>query len=180
MAERNHQSFRDWLFSEEPLNPQQTQLLQEHLQECPDCCTHQESWRQVQWLLQRQPQATPAPGFANRWQERLLQERQKQQMRYAWGMFGITSGAAAVALLILGWQALVVLQAPAQLFVAAIYRLIRFAAVMDAMSRFLDSMVTVFPSISFLSLFFFTGFVSFLSVLWLVTYLQLSARRIMV
>ena len=64
------------LLSEETLAPEDAQALAEHLETCDHCREFQESWLGVVDLFQEVPELEPAPGFVNRFQERLALEKQ--------------------------------------------------------------------------------------------------------
>ena len=172
----NHQPFRSWLLSEEPLPPEHAQALREHLQDCEACRQTELSWSKVSSLFQRTPQAAPAPGFVERWQQRLITQRLAAQRRQAWVAVAATAGAALLLLLILGVQVVQILRAPAQLLLMWIARLTSLMNVLVELQKFILMVLNSGPIIPITLAIFFTGFICFISVAWLATYRQLTSN----
>jgi hypothetical protein len=61
----NHLPFEIWLLSEEPLSTEDSQALQDHLQECEQCSRLREAWSGVEVLFADVPEIEPQPGFVN-------------------------------------------------------------------------------------------------------------------
>lgn len=103
----SHQPFETWLFSDEELTPQQDQTLESHLQECEDCRKMSDALHQVTDVMASSKDPLPAPGFVQRWQQRLIIHRHQQQQRRMWlmtiGLFAI-AGIILTALLFLNHQ----------------------------------------------------------------------------
>jgi predicted anti-sigma-YlaC factor YlaD len=103
----SHQPFESWLFSDQALDEEQQYLLHEHLEECQQCRAISESWSQVQSIMVLNATPEPAPGFTDRWHNRLVLIRQKRQRRRMWllsfGMLGLAGliflGLATTSLL---------------------------------------------------------------------------------
>lgn len=73
----NHRPFEDWLLDDLPLTPAQTRDLQAHLRECDVCTAIAES----NLALRSSRLVSPTPGFARRWEARLVAARQVQRRR---------------------------------------------------------------------------------------------------
>ncbi len=104
----NHQPFETWLLSEEPLSPEQASELAEHLAGCQHCQQVQAAWLSVAQLFSAVPPLDPAPGFVQRWQERLAVDRAlSREMRQRWQSWILLIGianAAAFILVLMGLQ----------------------------------------------------------------------------
>jgi anti-sigma factor RsiW len=87
----NHQPFEEWLLSEDDLAPEEDQALQEHLQTCGKCVSLNTAWLEVRREFETAPQVSPAPGFMDRWEARLAEERARQQRKQVLWVLGITS-----------------------------------------------------------------------------------------
>ena len=89
----SHQPFETWLLSEEPLNNEQRQLLETHIETCESCRTLAKALTQVEDTLAQHPSPLPKPGFTQRWQTRLAVDAQERQQRKMWfltlGLFGL-------------------------------------------------------------------------------------------
>lgn len=103
----SHQPFESWLLSDEELVSSQELTLAAHLQECEECRKLSHSLDQVNTIFSSSVDPSPKPGFAQRWQQRLIIHRHQQQHRRMWlmtlGLFGI-AGIIFSALLILNHQ----------------------------------------------------------------------------
>ena len=103
----SHQPFEAWLMSDEELTTQQDQSLDSHLQECEDCRELSNALHQVTTVFTSSIDPVPAPGFAQRWHQRLIIHRHQRQQRRMWlmtiGLFGI-AGVILTTLLFLNHQ----------------------------------------------------------------------------
>ena len=177
MTMLNHQPFRDWLFSEEPLDPQDALLLQEHLRTCEECQRQRQAWNGALHFIQSTREVPPAEGFLNRWQERLTAQRLRKQHKLAWVFFSVAAGLAMISLAILGWQVFETLRAPQNLLLILFLRIAGFITLLNSISDYLSIFRALLPGLPVVGLVFFVGFISMISVLWLATYKRLSAVR---
>jgi hypothetical protein len=177
MTMHNHQLFKDWLFSEEPLDPQDELALQEHLRTCEQCQNQRQAWNGALHFLQSAHQVSPAQGFLNRWQERLTAQRLRRQYKWAWAFFGVAALMALAILAFLGWQAVEALRTPQDLLLFLFLRLAGWITLFNSLGDYLSIFRALFPALPVLGLVFFVGFISMISVLWLATYKRLSAVR---
>ena len=177
MTMPNHQLFKDWLFSEEQLDPQDALALQEHLRICEECQHQRQAWNGALHFLQGAHQVSPAQGFINRWQDRLTAQRLRRQNKWAWVFFGVAAAAALAILVFLGWQAVEALRTPQGLLLFLFLRLASWITLFDSLGDYLSIFRALFPALSVLGLVFFIGFISMISVIWLATYKRLSAVR---
>jgi anti-sigma factor RsiW len=173
----NHQPFKEWLLSEEPLSSEQTQALQDHLRSCESCRQLEAAWTDVDTLFQRLPETAPAPGFTNRWQERLAAQHLQKQRRQAWTALGATALVAVLLLTLLGIQVLSVLRSPSQLLLLWISQVTSLYSVLYALQGYVQVLFRVVPVVPITGAILALGIFSFLSVLWIVTYHQIVIVR---
>jgi anti-sigma factor RsiW len=90
----SHPPFETWILTDEPLDDEQRQMLEAHLQECESCRIMAESLMQMEKTFAQHPSPLPKPGFTTRWQTRLAITRQVRQQRRMWlltsGLLGLT------------------------------------------------------------------------------------------
>jgi anti-sigma factor RsiW len=172
----NHQPFRSWLLSEEPLPPDQAQALRQHLQECEACRQLDFSWAQIHGLFRRVPEAAPASGFTERWHQRLVAHRLAAQRRQAWIAMAATAGTGLLLLLILAIQVVQVLRAPAQLLLVWIARLTSLLNVLLDIQQVALKVLDSGPIIPITAGVFAFGFVCFLCVAWVAAYRQFTSN----
>jgi predicted anti-sigma-YlaC factor YlaD len=168
----NHQLFEDWLFSEDPLNPEQAQALQEHLKTCDSCRQLSAAWSEVETLFASTPPAKPAPGFTSRWktrwQSKLANELHKRQRRQTWSIFAITTLGTVLLFIVMLDQFRSTINAPTDLvlfWVGWLTSLLSYAnAVQDVSIALLRTLVSVFPPSYWVIL--LSAFIA-LSLLWI-------------
>jgi hypothetical protein len=97
----SHQPFEDWLFSNEPLEPQQKQALQDHIEECEPCQALKSALYKVEKVFEASPLPEPVPGFTQRWYENLSVARGQEQSRHTWRMVLVFFSAATVIIIAL-------------------------------------------------------------------------------
>jgi hypothetical protein len=149
----NHQLFEDWLFSEDPLNPDQAQALQEHLKTCDSCCQLSAAWSEVETLFVSTPPAIPAAGFATRWrarwQSQLVKKMHKRQQRQTWMIFAVTTLGTILLFILMLNQFRSTIDTPTDLFLFWVTRItssLSYAnAVQDVSLALLRTVLSVFP-----------------------------------
>ena len=174
-----HQPYETWLISEEPLLPEDKQLLDEHIESCDACRQLSYSWVEVQGLFREPQLARPSPGFAKRWQARLVEvellEAERRQKRMSWMFFAVMAGAAAILLGFMVVQIFSSVQTPVQLFIGGmtlITGVLNLASAMQvAIIPFLNVILVSVPTYWWLIL--------VLAACLLTLVLTLSARRIL-
>ena len=89
----SHQPFENWLFLDDAIEPEQSEALQSHLDQCEQCRQLSTALDQVIETISNSETPEPSPGFAERWYQHLAVHRQKQQERRIWllvlGLFGL-------------------------------------------------------------------------------------------
>ena len=100
----NHQPFETWIFTDDPLQSEDQKRLTEHLQACEECRHLSLAMDGVHQTFSSAPTPAPAPGFARRWQERLVVHQKQRQQKRMWiltlGMFGLASLLSLVLMLL--------------------------------------------------------------------------------
>ena len=95
-----HKTFEAWIFDDDELDEQDDKALRQHLQECDQCYELKKTWPKVETFLITAPQMAPAPGFVNRWQERLESPRRPRECKQTLALLAVTtegwSGAVAL------------------------------------------------------------------------------------
>lgn len=175
MKKLNHPPINDWLLSGEALTPDQTQQLNEHLQSCSECNQTKVALTEVKYLFHSAGQTSPAVGFTNRWQARLSYQQEARKRRNSWALFGVAAGMAFIILLFILWGALGLFNSPVVILSSLVYLWTFSQVYVQDLAGIFRVLIRFLPSVSVLSLVFFTGFCCFISVLWLVTYRKLTA-----
>lgn len=173
----NHQPFKEWLLSDEPLTAEQSRVLSEHLQGCASCSQLETGWSEVQALIQRRPEAAPAPGFTDRWQARLAARHLKKQRQQVWIALGLILLAAILLAGYLFLQASSVLRSPSQLLLLWISQLTNLYGTLYELREYLRFLFRVMPIVPITSVILAVGVLSFLSVSWVATFKQLITTR---
>jgi predicted anti-sigma-YlaC factor YlaD len=175
----NHQPFETWILSDETLSSEQIEALRGHLKNCESCRILSSNWPEVRGLFQSIPQKEPAPGFVNRWQARLaedrLQEERRRDRRESLWMFVLNAGGAAVLFLFLVFQIWYAFGSPTALLFASVYQLTAalttLSAVGDAITTVISTVASVLPPIYLVA---FASLFALLSLIWI-----LSLRKLM-
>jgi hypothetical protein len=177
----NHQPFEDWLLSDEALDPEQETNLRQHLSGCPKCTDLSQALQSVEQEMVRAPQLSPAPGFTERWQARLVEKRAQKQRSIVWWAIGVNLSAALGIFLALNWNRLASFSF-SKLLALALYSItLLFARIGSAQvlfRLFFEDVNPIFPVI-FIAV-IATG-LSILSLVWIVTmwkiYIPQGARN---
>lgn len=173
----NHQPFRDWLLSTEELTPEQKRGVHEHLKACETCRQLHVAWKEVDAVFHQSPLAAPMPGFSTRFQARLQEYQEKQQVRRVWLSIGISFILVVSSLVIMVSQLWSFVQSPSQYLAMWFDSLISLISIYFALVGKIHLSSTYLPIYTFIGLFFLVGLISFMSVLWLATYKKLTMAR---
>lgn len=98
-----HQEYRNWILARETLTTEQHAELVRHLNECSRCGLFAEADQEIQLLFKEAPVEVPAPGFRQRFEQRLAAKRAKQYQRQV----RLTLALSALLALVLGAGVLV-------------------------------------------------------------------------
>lgn len=171
MAKFTHLPFEDWVLDRNDLSPEEEQTLQEHLQDCPSCREFAESLWEMESRLKAQTILSPEPGFSQRWQARLAQERARIQMRQTHFFLAVTLGGAVLLLLAMGILLIPVLRSPYPYLLAIAYQLTQVISfingTVDVAMSLIGAILKVVPPFIWIGLF---GVATFLMVLWLAAF----------
>lgn len=173
-----HQLFETWIFSDERLNEQQQAQLQTHLAECESCRTLAGAWEQVEAELKSAVMVAPAAGFTQRWLERLDAQDARVQRRQTLAMlaFSVFASVMLLASLLLLLQP--VFDAPLVVLWAGVSRLMTLYSLFEFGRGMLGAVFQSFSgATSFIWLTVFTGVMTLLAVLWVVSYRLLTVPR---
>lgn len=178
----NHSFFEELILDrgrdDQWLEPEWAGLLQEHLQTCAACRALAESWGEVESSLKRVELASPAPGFAARWQERAQAERLRRHRRQSLLMlaFAMTGGLLVLGSLVLAelpW-----LRSPEVVWWAWVYQMVQTYATLQTAGEFL---AVIFQSAGRIVPVgwwpFIFGVLTEFAVLWFVSYRKLLSLR---
>jgi anti-sigma factor RsiW len=162
----SHQPFEDWLFTNEPLESQQKQALQDHLEKCEHCQALSSALNKVEEVFEASPIPVPAPGFTQRWYEKLIVARGQEQSRRTWRMVLIFFSAATVIIIALTLLNLNSINWAYQLsqFIA---NFSLFAGKVNRFWRFFQSLSNAFPVIIPITVILGIGLASLTTVLFI-------------
>ena len=118
----NHRPFEDWLLDDQLLDPAQKRELDTHLRVCTVCRAVAES----NLALRSARIAAPAPGFAARWQERLVVARRAQRRRALMGALFFSLGGLLLMALFAGPTLVSLVGSPAE-WISAVVGISLFA-----------------------------------------------------
>ena len=177
----NHQPYEDWLFSDEPLLPEQSRDLQAHLRMCGSCQQFSEAWSDVQNLFNVAPLVQPKAGFSTRWLTRLEEEERKTKQRQSWMMLILTGGVALFILLLMGINVFASIDQPIQILFLGTSKLTEMLSALKAINEILSASVELvsilIPPMWWIV---FAVVISLLSLLWLYSLKQLMQPRRMI
>ena len=169
----NHRPFEDWLLEDQPLDPTQKRELDAHLRTCDVCRGIAES----NLALRSARVVAPAPGFAARFQERLVLARRAQRRRTLLGTLFFSLGGLALLALLAGPILVSLIGSPAE-WISAMIRAFLFIytttlAVAEAGSIILQVLPDFMPPFVWLVL---LSTLSGLGLLWSVSIWRLMRR----
>ena len=175
----NHQHFEELLLSEDALNQEENNELNEHLASCKQCMDFRDALNGVDILLNSAPSGSPEPGFVMRWQARLaVEEETETLMKHRWqSLIGLVLGAnsAVILLLIISDLFAPQLSNPTSLFLSIVYKGVSALAlvrtVLGTGLSVMGTAVSILPT-----WFWFVMGVGLLSsmILWIVTMKSLT------
>jgi hypothetical protein len=175
----NHLPFEDWLLENQQLDPKQSKLLQEHLNNCSYCS----ALVNVDQALIKPIMASPAQGFTERFRIKLEKEKNLQRQRLLWGI-GLFGLLALILSGFIGYQLLTNwVISPTSAFIEVVTWLAGFSTYLETFGSVGIVLVKIAFGIIPLPLwlgFFMAGFL--LVLVWVATLRKLSyseqARRL--
>ena len=180
-----HQHYEEWLFAyyderamqlpEERLTTEQEAELLAHLKECDDCRTLARVWQQVDTHLRDAPLTEPQPGFTQRWEARLLDDRKRTQRNQTAAVLGFSAFGVITLLAALFLLTIPLIQTPKALVWAGVYRLITLISYLqlaqDTILPFVQAATGAVPVFWWLII---AGLLTQMGVLWVVSYRLLT------
>ena len=138
----NHQPFESWLLDDKHLSPVEKRDLEAHLRTCKSCS----ALSATGLALRSARVASPAPGFAMRFQQRLAAQKVAERRRRLWGLIVlIASAATLIGLFVLPYM-VAFISAPVEWITAALgYSLFLFTS-FQAFSEFIKVFAEIVPS----------------------------------
>jgi hypothetical protein len=99
-----HQPFEEWIVDDYPISQEQSELLQTHLKQCPKCAQLSSSWTRAEAELIAAGMISPAPGFVNRFQSKLIAKKAEEfQMQSVKSLLIIGSTLLFVTGTLIAW-----------------------------------------------------------------------------
>lgn len=171
----SHQPIEDWLFSNEPLDTQQEQALQDHLKECEHCQALSNALDQVSEIFEISTPPEPAHGFTQRWFEKLTIARAQHQIRRTWTLILSLFSAATIITLAVTFLNLNTINWAYQLsqFIASFSL---FTGKINLLWRFFQSISDIFPLIIPIIFILGVGLISLITVLfitWIISLIKI-------
>jgi hypothetical protein len=105
----NHRPFEDWLLEDQTLTPEQNHELQSHLRVCNSCTSIAES----NVALRATRRISPAAGFTERFQTRLVARRRQDRWRQIIGSIVLVAGGTGLVAWLAGPAIQEMLRSPA-------------------------------------------------------------------
>ena len=172
----NHQPFEHWILDDIQITPQEQELLDQHLKECPECYQLHKSWHKVQTQIQS-TQVKPAPaGFMNRWKNDFALRQKEQERRQARTLLiSLTSGIGAVAI------AMAIIFLPdfslISLAVSFLTTVIKLFSGIESLWSILRSLITTAPTITLvISGLLTAGWISLAAFAWGISIWRITAK----
>lgn len=174
-----HQPYLDMIFEDpQELSSEQSVMLENHLSNCNHCQELANAYKSLETEFQRTEMVEPPPGFAMRWQDRLMEKQHTTHRKQV----GLTLGVVLSCLLVLSGLMLVLiwplLRSPSILVWTWVYQLYVLFSYMDVLESFVSPILNVtFSAVPLITYVFLVGFASVLAVLWVVSYRVLTNPR---
>lgn len=92
----NHEYFEELIFRETELSEDERSELMAHLAECTDCAVFRKDWISLSGLIESEPMAEPAPGFAVRFENVRASLGVVQRNRARLGKMALVLTAASI------------------------------------------------------------------------------------
>jgi hypothetical protein len=141
-----HKKFEAWIFEEGEPDEQGEQALRQHLQECDQCYALKKTWPKVETFLLTAPPVIPAPGFVNRWQERLESQRKQRERRQTIALLAVSSGGAGVAFVLFAFALLLHYQLFPQNFLGTIAQITDWLLYLNVAGDIFVSLARTLPA----------------------------------
>jgi hypothetical protein len=138
----NHQPFEDWLLNEKLIDPRQKLELDAHLRVCSYCSALAETGM----ALRSVKRVSPAAGFTERFQTRLVARKAAERRRRLWGAILFTFGGLAMLIWLTGPYVASFLASPATWITSLIEWGVYLVTTLQAIAQASSVMLRVLPS----------------------------------
>lgn len=124
-----HQPFETWLLEEDQVDAEQRRKLAAHLMICQECLGLQNRLAATSALMKTAGLVSPAPGFTQRWQDKLALRREMEYRRQTRRFFltvligALIAGGGLAALLSLTNFSITDIMVPVATFIAGLFSL---------------------------------------------------------
>lgn len=174
----SHPRFEAMLFEREDLTARDRLALEDHLKECESCCQIATNWAAIEGQLRKGPMVEPMPGFTQRFELRLAQQR---STRRRW-IFGSLTLVFFISLLVgvgLFGSGLLALVSPGTRYLLkSLSSLMLFGGVMQVFTDFMRLILErLVAQISPSAWFSYSAVFSALAYIWFSTMYKLNFRR---
>jgi predicted anti-sigma-YlaC factor YlaD len=173
----NHQPFKNWIVSDEILQPEQIMHLQAHLETCVSCRDLSTSWSEVRTILQTAQTVQPTFDFKERWQARLIEQNENllyRKQRQSWWFFFITVVIAFLLFGLLLAQIITSFESPMAFFLSGLYvfteAIASLTTLQGLVSTLMNILIVIVPPIWWIVLAF--------TICALITIWLISLRRV--
>lgn len=170
----NHQHIKEWLISDDPLTPEQSRIIEDHLSGCESCRHLQTAWSEVFNFIKTTPVMEPRPGFLKRWESRLIQQQRQTQKRLTWIVFGAMTIIAVIIMILLGYQIFEIIRSPQQIVLVFLSRVAIFISYLNITKDYVSLFSIYLPDIPVPIFILISGITTLLCVLWLAVFKQIS------
>jgi hypothetical protein len=144
-----HKPFDTWILLPEILLPDQVQALDEHLKNCQHCRQIKQALMSAETLFQTTFDAQPAPGFSQRWQARLEEDRQEEMSRrhrwHSWMALIVMGNTVAFWTVMLSQQLLATFSSPAEFFLMWVFRFTSLFSSLTVAGHILSTLIDTLP-----------------------------------
>jgi anti-sigma factor RsiW len=86
----NHQSYLDWITSDETLPTECARDLREHMEHCARCRSVADGWESARRAIRAAGMEPPASGFTRRWKALVERRIQTPSLKPAWELLAVT------------------------------------------------------------------------------------------
>lgn len=148
---KKHQPFETWILLDEPLTPEQAQLLDAHLKTCASCHALMVAWGRLDAVFQEAPAFEPAAGFVDRWQARLSQQsslqRYARQRWQSWITLILITNAVSFFAVLLGWQVFNSFSSLTEILILLVQRATTFITVVNVFQNLIALVFRTLPGL---------------------------------
>lgn len=167
----NHHQYADWLLvGEQELSLEQSRELHAHLEQCEQCRTLASALIKMESAIKEADLASPAPGFADRWQIRLEESKQHLYRRQILLTLVLLFGGLILLIGVMAGWLWPWLRSPDLLFYTWVYQLFTMYSYADSLQNLVSNLFGFSSGIvPWVTVIFGIGLMSEVFVLWFVS-----------